>query len=171
MPSLTEVLDANLGGQFLINFNSNRLAEGTPLATLLDTPAYRDQIFGVYGGTRPTQAAIAALEDLRGYDKAGLKQCLIRYALTGWSGIVPKVCHNMIIAVPMDYGHYLWGWPHVFTNRMKAAGTTVLLLGPYDGSGFSSGVDDAKTWAQIPARFDGYVWTNRIEIIGPLHNQ
>jgi len=35
MPSLTEVLEAELGGQYLINFKSNRATEGTALATLL----------------------------------------------------------------------------------------------------------------------------------------
>lgn len=168
MPTLTEVLEAGLGGQFLINFKSNRRDEGAPLAALISDPAYRAQVFGVYGGTRPTQDAIVALPGLRGYDRPALKRCLIRYALTGWTGRVPAVCRDMIIAVPLEYAPLLWGWPHRFTARMRAAGTTVILLGPDDGSGFSNGFDDADALARVPPHFDGLIWTNRIEVIGPM---
>lgn len=167
MPSLTEVLNANLDGQILINFKSNRASEGKHLATLLQNPDHMSQVFGVYGGAPPTQAVIENTPQLRGFDKPALKSCLISYALIGWAGIVPEQCANRIIAVPMDYGPFLWGWPHKFTNRMKSAGTRVILWGPYDGSGFSSGVDDIATLARTPAQFDGLIWTNRIEIIGP----
>lgn len=51
---------------------------------------------------------------------------------------------------------------------MQNAGSDVILWGPYDGTGFSSGVDDANTWVRVPRGFDGYVWTNKIEVIGPL---
>ncbi len=86
----------------------------------------------------------------------------------GWSGVVPRVCRNRVIAVPIDDAPPLWGWPHRFTRRMKEAGAAVILSGPYDGSGFSSGIDDAATLARVPARFDGCIRTNLIEQIGPL---
>jgi glycerophosphoryl diester phosphodiesterase len=44
-------------------------------------------------------------------------------------------------------------------------GTDVILWGPYDGTGFSSGVDDVATWSRIPDQFGGYVWTNKVEAI------
>ncbi len=102
------------------------------------------------------------------YDRASLKACLIRYALIGWATYVPAACRNTLVAVPMDYGPYLWGWPHRFMARMQAAGSQVILWGPYDGTGFSSRVDTPDLWGQVPAGFDGHVWTNKVEVIGPL---
>ncbi|MDG1519491.1 MAG: hypothetical protein P8Q57_03415 [Yoonia sp.] len=52
--------------------------------------------------------------------------------------------------------------------RMQAAGSQVILWGPYDGTGFSSGVDTPDLWGQVPVGFDGHVWTNKVEVIGPL---
>ena len=167
MPSLTEVLNDGMDGRFLINFKSSRAVEGTALATLLDDPNMRAQVFGVYGGAQPTNAATAALPDLRGFDRSVVKDCLIQYVALGWSGHTPTVCRNTMLLIPQNYAPLLWGWPHRFTRRMTTAGTTVILAGDYDGSGFSSGIDDAESYAKVPAHFDGYIWTNRIEVIGP----
>ena len=165
MPTLIDVLEAGAGEGVLVNFKSNREAEGVALA---DRYAKADvPIWGVYGGAEPTQAAMAGAA-WGGFDRETLKTCLLRYAMTGWTARAPAVCADMIIAVPMDYGPYLWGWPHKFTRRMAAVGTKVILWGPYDGSGFSSGIDDVQTLARVPDQFDGYIWTNRIEVIGPM---
>ena len=59
-------------------------------------------------------------------------------------------------------------YPDRLIDRLRQYDTTVVLLGAYDGSGFSSGVDDGQGFADVPARFDGAVWTNRIDRIGPL---
>lgn len=79
MPRLGEVFAADLGGTYLINFKSRDAAEGV---------------------------ALAAVPGLRGYDRSGLKSCVLRYVLIGWSGIVPGACHGMILAVPMDYAPF-----------------------------------------------------------------
>ncbi len=168
MPSLTEVLDADLPGQILINFKSNKASDGLPLADLLKNPEYRAKIWGIYGGEAPTRLALSNLPGMRGYDKPALKACAKSYLLTGWSGHVGPACRDRIIVVPQNIAPFVWGWPHRFTERMKKAGTTVILLGPYDGSGFSSGIEDADALARVPDGFDGYVWTNRVEVIGPL---
>lgn len=167
MPTLQQVLTADLSGQFLINIKSNRASEGKHLAPMLDTPEVAAQTFGVYGGAAPTRAVTATRADIRGFDRSALKDCLLRYALLGWSGYVPAPCRATLVAVPMDYGRFLWGWPHRFTKRMKSVGTDVILWGPYDGSGFSSGIDNIATLARVPAQFDGILWTNRIEVTGP----
>ncbi len=168
MPTLVEVLDAGLDGSFLINFKSRRAEEGRALVKLLEEPRYRAQVFGIYGGEPPTEAVLEAVPQMRGYHRAGLKRCLIRYGLLGWSGYVPQACRSGLVAVPIDYGPWLWGWPHRFEARMKAAGSEVILLGPYDGSGFSSGIEDAAVLAEVPDGFGGYIWSNRAEVIGPL---
>ncbi|MDA7423179.1 glycerophosphodiester phosphodiesterase family protein [Thalassococcus lentus] len=167
MPSLKQAIEQSEGGQFLVNFKGNRRKEGVELVTLLQDPQRRERVYGVYGGGPPTRAALDGLSGLRGFDRSGLKSCLFRYLALGWTSYVPQACRNGLVAVPLDYAPLLWGWPHRFTNRMKRAGTEVILWGPYDGSGFSSGIDDIETLDQVPEHFDGYIWTNRIEIIGP----
>lgn len=171
MPSLQEVLEADMDGRFLINFKSNDEAEGRALGDLLSRMGARERVWGVYGGARPTRAATALLSGLRGLDRGALKGCLVRYAVLGWSGFVPDLCRNALVAVPLDYGPFLWGWPHRFTQRMRAAGSEVILWGPYDGSGFSSGIDDMATLAKVPTQFDGYIWTNKVDVIAPALEQ
>ena len=164
MPTLTEVFETVPDGRFLLNFKSNRIEEADVLVDRFH--GTQAPIWGVYGGGPPTSGAMNSSE-WTGFSRQSLKACLFRYALTGWTGRAPAVCADMTVAVPMDYAPYLWGWPHKFTRRMHAVGTEVILWGPYDGSGFSSGVDDLETLALVPAQFDGYIWTNRIEVIGP----
>ncbi len=168
MPTLDAVFQENMKGLFLINFKSRRRAEGKALAALLEQPDLRKQVYGVYGGGPPTRTAIAARPDLKGFDKASIKACLLRYIALGWSGHIPNSCHNTMVLVPQNLAKFMWGWPHRFTRRFATVGTDVILTGTYDGSGFSSGIDSAESFAKVPHAFDGYIWTNRIEQIGPL---
>ncbi|WP_147127585.1 glycerophosphodiester phosphodiesterase family protein [Shimia ponticola] len=168
IPRLDALLETEFEGRLLVNFKSDRRSDGRHLATLLETGVGRDNVFAVYGGRNPTQAVIAETEDMRGYDRTSLKTCARDYLLLGWSGYIPSSCHNTLIGVPMDFAPLAWGWPHKFTKRMASVGTEVILWGPYDGSGFTSGINDAETFARVPDGFDGYVWTDVIEKIGPL---
>ncbi|MEO1016083.1 MAG: glycerophosphodiester phosphodiesterase family protein [Pseudomonadota bacterium] len=168
MPTLGEVFDAFPDGRFLINFKSRRREEGAALADMLNQIlSRRAQVFGVYGGAPPTQAAIAGVEGLRGFDKASPMGCVTRYAAIGWLGVVPALCRETILAIPINIAPWLWGWPDRFQRRMQNAGSEVILLGPYDGGSFSSGIDSPELAGDLPKSFDGYVWTNRIEAIGP----
>ena len=169
MPTLDSVFAENMDGQFLINFKGRRREEGVALASILERSELRQQVFGVYGGEPPTRVALASTPGLRGFDRASLEACLLRYIALGWSGYVPEGCRDTIVMVPRNYAAFLWGWPHRFTRRLEAVGTSVIFAGRYDGSGFSSGVDDANSFGEVPIAFDGYVWTNRIELIGPLN--
>ncbi len=172
MPALEEVLRAFPDRQFLINFKSRRPEEGAALAALLKSdPAWQKAAFGVYGGSEPTREALRATPGLRGYDKGSIYSCLGQYAAYGWTGIVPGACRNTLIVVPVNYGWALWGWPHRFVARMRGAGSEVILLGPYGGGGFTSGIDDRAMLDAVPKNFDGYIFTNRIEVIGPALKQ
>ena len=168
MPTLEEVFEAFPEGRFLINFKSRRVDEGEELAALLAAhPAWREATFGVYGGGPPTRAAMAATSGLRGYDDRSELECLTRYIALGWSGYVPEACRDAIVVVPSSHGWLLWGWPRRFERRMREAGTEVILLGDYGGGGFTSGIDNIEHLDMIPRGFGGYVWTNRIEVVGP----
>jgi glycerophosphoryl diester phosphodiesterase len=51
-------------------------------------------------------------------------------------------------------------------ERLKPVRTT-FFAGSWDG-GFSRGIDDAATFARLPAGYAGGIWTNRIDRIAPL---
>ncbi|MDK1488997.1 glycerophosphodiester phosphodiesterase family protein [Sinorhizobium sp. 7-81] len=169
MPTLTEVFTALPHGRFLINFKSERREEGATLAVLLRAhPEWRKSVFGVYGGSAPTQETLRLVPGLRGYDRQSTLACLGRYVAYGWTSIVPEACHNTLVVVPANYAPFLWGWPDRFAARMKDVGSEVILLGRYGGGDFTSGIDSADDLTLVPKNFAGYVWTNRAETISPL---
>jgi len=168
MPTLKEVFGAFPDGKFLINFKSERVDEATALTRMLeDSPVWRETVVGVYGGSAPTEST-RLIPNLRGYDKQSVVSCFVRYLAYGWTGIMPGACRNTMVVVPVNYSWLVWGWPHRFTDRMREAGSEVILIGPYGAGGFTSGIDDPEQVRLIPDDFDGYIWTNRIETIGPI---
>ncbi|WP_457582704.1 glycerophosphodiester phosphodiesterase family protein [Ensifer canadensis] len=169
MPTLEEVFAALPGRQFLVNFKSRRAEEGSALAALLDThPEWRQAVFGVYGGGEPTQETLKLVDGMRGYDRNSAVGCLARYIAYGWTGVVPAACRNTLVIVPGNYAPWLWGWPDRFAQRMKSAGSEIILFGPYTGGDFTTGIDSAEDLELVPESFSGYVWTNRAETIGPM---
>ncbi len=169
MPDFPAVMAAFPDRRFLVNFKSNDAAEGQAFAALVAAhPDWRSQVFAVYGGEAPTRAAQAALPGLSGYDRRSVLRCGLSYLALGWSGHVPAACRNAILPVPVNLAFLLWGYPHVLSARLKAAGATLVLTGPYGQGGFTSGIDTAELAARVPPRFDGLVWTNRIREIAPL---
>lgn len=169
MPTLPEVFDALPDGRFLINFKSRRAEEGEALAALLNSqPSARAATFGVYGGNEPTEKAVGSVAGLPGYSNRTAKSCLLTYLALGWSGHVPEACRKTLVPVPINYAFLLWGWPERFYDRMRAAGSDVVLIGPFEaGDAGSSGIDDRETWAMVPSGFPGLVWTNVIEKTRP----
>lgn len=165
MPTLPEVFEALPHGRFLINFKSRRVEEGDALAGLLRIREdFRTATFGVYGGSEPTERSMARVAGLPGYSVRSAKSCLLNYLLLGWSGYVPDSCRKTLVPVPANYALLLWGWPERFYNRIRAAGSDVVLLGPFEaGDTGSAGIDDSQAWDLVPDRFPGFVWTNVIE--------
>lgn len=169
MPTLEEVLTRFPDKRFLINFKSRRPEEGEALAAFITAhPEWRNAIWGSYGGAEPTDKSIELIKGLRGYTAKSMMKCVVDYELTGWTGIVPDACRNTIVVIPSNLAWAVWGWPHKFTRRMEAAGSTVILLGPFSSGDIgSTGIDSVEDLSAIPDGFAGHVWTNRIEVIGP----
>lgn len=169
--SLPEVLDAFPDRKFLINFKSRRAVEGRMLAEMLEeNPRWRGQVWGVYGAPIPSEALVARIPDMLYFTKGSAKSCLKDYALIGWSGIVPKSCHNTLVPAPIDYAPFLWGWPRAFEARMNAAGSTVLIFGTVgSGDEGTPGIDTPEQLRKVPKGFGGYVWTDRIETVGDVN--
>jgi len=169
MPELREVLASMPDRQFLINFKSREAREGDMLGALVEGhPEWRSALWGAYGGDEPTYRAAAAIEGLNVWSRRGLVDCLSQYAGLGWTGYVPEACRNTKVMIPINIAPWLWGWPNLLQQRMADAGSQIILLGPYGaGDPGTAGIDDLETLAQVPPSFTGYIWTNRIEIIGP----
>jgi len=147
MPTLSEIFDAFPDRLFLVNFKSGRRSEGEQFV----------------------QFAIEALPGLKGYSRKSIKTCLKNYFLTGWTGILPKPCRSTLIVVPISHAHFLWGWPHKFTNRLSKHQSEVIILGPYTNkNGFSSGIDNENDFSKIPDKINGFIWTNKIQQVTPL---
>ncbi len=170
MPSLDEVLTAFPGKRFLINIKSNDPAEGALLAEHLQRlPPGELALLMAYGGDRPIATLAARLPALKVMSKATLKGCGLAYLGLGWTGYVPEACRHTLMLIPSNYAWLLWGWPNRFLERMRHAGTDVFLAGPHaSGEAGTAGIDDAVGWRALPAHYDGGVWTNRIDLIGPL---
>lgn len=170
MPDLAEVFAAFPDGRFLVNFKSNEPREGDMLAALLAArPEWRPLVWGAYGGDAPAFRAQELIGGLAVWSRRGLVDCLLQYGALGWTGYVPEPCRNTVVMVPINVAPFLWGWPNLFLARLRDAGSEVILLGPYEaGDPGTAGLDTPEQLAQVPAGFAGYVWTNRVEIIGPM---
>lgn len=169
MPTLAEVFAAFPGKQFLIDFKSNEAREGDMLAAMLvANPDWRKSVWGVYGGGPPTRQAIANISGLRGFTKNSIKNCFLSYLAFGWSGIIPQDCHNTIILVPTNYRRLMWGWPHLFAERMQSVGTDVIMRGDYEKGKATGGIDTPADATLVPGKFNGLLWTNEITTIAPI---
>jgi glycerophosphoryl diester phosphodiesterase len=168
MPTLDEVLATFPDRRFLINVKSDDVSEGEHLAARLATlPAERRGLLMIYGGGKAMDAFHAALPEVPVLGTDDVRSCLIKYALIGWLGLVPEECRNTLFMLPLNYAPLAWGFPNRLAERLRQHGTQLVLLGAYDGSGFSSGIDDPADVAAVPPRLDGAIWTNRIDLIGP----
>lgn len=169
MPELREVLSAMPDRQFLVNFKSREIREGDMLAALLtEHPEWRSAIWGAYGGDEPTYRAAELMDGLAVWSRRGLMDCLLQYEALGWTGYMPEACRNTKVMLPLNIAPFVWGWPNLFLERIGNAGSEVILLGPFGaGDPGTAGIDTLEQLAQVPDAFDGYLWTNRIEIIGP----
>jgi glycerophosphoryl diester phosphodiesterase len=170
MPSLAEVLRAFPDQRLLIDIKTNDPAEADRLARYLDgLPEANPSRLAFYGGWRPTDR----LRDLRpewiAFSTARGERCLKGYLLGGWMGRVPEECHRSMIIVPGDFARILWGWPHRFVRRMNAVGSEVYVGGRMDLRLKSvAGLDSPEQFDRLPTNWRAGIYTDRIEVIGPL---
>ncbi len=166
MPSLDEVLAAFPDRRLMINVKSRDPDEGAKLAAVLEPlPPARLAGLAVYGGEEPIAQLRRQLPDLKTMSRASLKSCVLRYVATGWTGLVPEACANMVVLLPINIAPWIWGWPNRFLNRMASVGSDVFVLGPYSGGEFSTGIDSAEDLARLPRNYTGGIWTNEIALV------
>ena len=100
------------------------------------------------------------------HGKHRIKKCAKDYLLTGWFGRLPVSCESGIF-VPSDLRFLFWGWPDRLQERFDSTPMGVMIVGPVlkkDGSGAIDSVEDLDA---VPLHWSGWVYTNKVEIIGP----
>ena len=168
LPSLQEVFIAFPEGKFLINFKSGRRLDGELFAQLIEkNPQWRQNVWAVYGGQKPSQAAAERVSGLKYFSRETIKSCLLNYLVKAWSTYIPKSCRNTIVLLPLNVAPLIWGWPYKYENRMRKAGSTIVLVGSINRSNLGVlGIDSDSHLQKVPVGFSGHIWTNRIEVIG-----
>ena len=165
MPTLAEVLQALPDTHFMINFKSRSKTEAASLISYLDSGEWKR--LSVSGHIAPVHIVTESHPDVKGMTRQDSKACLKSYVLMGWTGHMPKACHNTFVPVPSNYRRLAWGWPHKFEQRLNKVGSRSILMGAYGGVG-STGIDSPEALRLVPKHYKGIVWTNKVEIVGPL---
>lgn len=157
------------GKRFLINYKSNEIREADMLAAIFARqPAWRSAIWGAYGGDRPTFGTAELMEGVEVWSRRSITDCLLQYAALRWTGIRAQALPRYGRDGAAQRGAIRLGWPDLFIRRMQGAGSQVILLGHYGaGDPGTAGIDTIDQLDAVPDTFAGYVWTNRIEVIGP----
>ena len=116
------------------------------------------------------EAAVAAAKAerpaMRAFTIAKARQCAADYR-GSLLGSVPESCANGVMLLTLDeLGFTLWGWPNRFLERMAKAKTTVIIAQDVADEKIK-GLTDVRQYGEIASSFNGYVWVDRIEELGP----
>ena len=72
-----------------------------------------------------------------------------------------------MLAIPINYQWIMWGWPNRLIARMASVGAKVIVFGPYESGKSNEGLTGAEQLGNIPANFNGYIWVEDINKVGP----
>ena len=116
-------------------------------------------------------AAVAFIESLQpahaAFSIAGARKCASDYHVSGMWGSVPESCNNGTMLLTLDdIGYSLWGWPNRFLARMKAANVR-LIIAEDVVDGQIKGLTDVTQYGDIANSYNGYIWVDNIEELGP----
>lgn len=116
------------------------------------------------------EAAVAAAKAerpaMRAFTIAKARQCTSDYR-GSLLGSVPESCAKGVMLLTLDeLGFTLWGWPNRFLDRMAKAKTTVIIAQDV-ADGKIKGLTDVRQYGEIASSFNGYVWVDRIDELGP----
>jgi glycerophosphoryl diester phosphodiesterase len=171
MPTLDEVLRRFPTQRLMLQFKSNDPYDADVLMEHLSRRGARDWsrlIF--FGGERPTKRLKELWPNAVVWTDKQAAVCTKLYIAAAASAPIPDECKEGVIVTPTNLLGMIPGWPEPFLHRMKAAKVTVLAIGRLergDATEFSR-LDDPDELARLPADFQGMIWTDRVDVIGPL---
>jgi len=164
MPELKNVLNTFTDKEFLIHIKDGNMKTVELLSEYISKlPSDYSNLLCFYGDDDPIQYLKNHNPEYKIFSKKMMVNFLIQYELIGWTGIIPESMKNKVILLPADYATFIWGFPQKFITRMDSVNTVVILV-KGDGSP-AEGYDNAEEMKAIPQGFDGYIWTNRIDLV------
>ncbi len=168
IPALAGALRVIGDGAVLYRLSGTDPAEADMLIAALksagrDVKAHGDG----FSAAEPLQARLrAAFPGVWNFSDDSAAACSAAYLKAGWLGITPAACRGGTIAIPLNYQWAFAGWPNRLIARMQAVGARVIVVGPYRG-GQVAGLDLPEQIREVPASFNGYLWTDDIRSVGP----
>ena len=116
-------------------------------------------------------AAVAAVRKAQpkawAFSVSAARACASDYRTSGLWGGVPATCKNGTMLLTLDdLGYTLWGWPNRFLARMKAAGVRVIVAEDVV-DGRIKGLTDVNQYGDIANSYNGYIWVDNIQDLGP----
>ena len=170
MPALEEAMKAYPNSHFLIQFKDGDSRAGTIMAAYLEKHGLAQWSRLAFFGSARALSRLKSLEpEARTWSAGTNARCLSGYLASGWMGYVPKACNDGVVMIPITQSAFVWGWPYRFLERMQRHHAEVMLIGRIDGlSGANfSRLDTAEEVRRLPRGFNGSIWTDHIEIVGP----
>jgi glycerophosphoryl diester phosphodiesterase len=170
MASLEEALVAHPSSRFLIQIKDGDRRVGDIMVAYLEERGFAQwNRVAFFGSARPVSRIASLRPEARTWSAMSTARCLSQYLRIGWTGHVPKACDGGVIMIPITQSDFVWGWPNRFLERMRKHKTEVILIGRIDGlSGAKfSRLDTVEEIKHLPPGFDGSIWTDRIDVVGP----
>ena len=136
------------------------------LAELTNTPGAMARSI-VFGDDAAVAAIRKAQPDIHAFSVNGARACASDYRVLGIWGSVPASCKNssMLLKVS-ELGFTLWGWPNRFLARMEDANVR-LIIAEDVVDGQVKGLTDVNQYGDIADSYNGYIWVDNIEELGP----
>jgi glycerophosphoryl diester phosphodiesterase len=136
------------------------------LAAMLP-PAKGEDKQGLIGDKAAVDAFRKARPNAWAFNIAEARACASDYGTSGLWGAIPESCKQgtMLITIN-ETGYTLWGWPNRFLARTGAAGVKVVIAESVEGD-VIKGLSDVNRYGDIADSFNGYIWIDNIEELGP----
>ncbi len=165
--SIEDVFRAFPDKKFLLHIKDEGNEVGPVLLEFLKTLDQSEiNNLSVYGNDLALDLLREHYPKMKVLTKSRMIDALLSYMFIGWTGYIPGKAHNMELHLPVRYAKFLWGWPDKFLERMEQANTRVVLVRYVNG--WSDGFDSQADLKTLPANYTGGIWTDRIDIIGPV---
>ena len=167
MPSIEEVFETFPDKEFLIHIKDDGEEIGYILLSYLEKMnAGEIKLISIYGNDAAIKIIKNKYPEMKALSMRIIKKAFIDYELIGWTGYVPKSMRNIQIHMPVEYAKYFWGWPGKFLKRIEKVNTRFILT--QKKGQWSGGFDSSEDIKKIPRGYNGYIWTERIDIVSNI---
>jgi glycerophosphoryl diester phosphodiesterase len=130
-------------------------------------PATGEDKQGLIGDKAAVDAFKKARPKSWAFSIAEARACASDYRTSGLWGGIPESCKQGTMLLTVDeLGYTLWGWPNRFLARTGAAGLKIVVAEGVEGDAVK-GLTDVTRYSDIASSFNGHIWIDNIEELGP----